>query len=81
MKRLGLRREQRFRYYDPDSDFLLLATKRGIPPKIVWLENCNDKRFEVEGVIRRNALRTAETRTVITACAYPSFALDFSWRE
>jgi predicted nuclease of predicted toxin-antitoxin system len=43
-----------------DSDFLGLAEKRGTPPKIVRLENCNYRTSQVEGLLRRNAVRIAD---------------------
>ena len=52
-----------------DSDFLNLAEQRGAPPKVVRLENCNYRTKQVEGLLRRNAVRIAEldrsTRSVL----------------
>jgi predicted nuclease of predicted toxin-antitoxin system len=52
-----------------DSDFLDLAERRGAPPKIVRLENCNYRTALVESLIRQNAVRIAElersARTVL----------------
>jgi len=43
-----------------DSDFLELAAERGAPPGVVRLENCNYRTSQVEGLLRRNAVRIAE---------------------
>jgi predicted nuclease of predicted toxin-antitoxin system len=43
-----------------DSDFIDLAEKRGAPPKVVRLENCNYKTSVVEALLRRNAVRIAD---------------------
>jgi predicted nuclease of predicted toxin-antitoxin system len=43
-----------------DSDFLDLAERRGAPPKVVRLENCNYGTSLVERLIRQNAVRIAE---------------------
>lgn len=43
-----------------DSDFLRLAEERGVPPKLVRLENCNYKTSRIEELLRRNAVRIAE---------------------
>jgi predicted nuclease of predicted toxin-antitoxin system len=43
-----------------DSDFLDLAERRGAPPKVVRLENCNYRTSLVESLIRQNAVRIAE---------------------
>ena len=43
-----------------DSDFIDIAQRRGVPPGIVRLENCNYKTARVEEVIRRNAVRITD---------------------
>jgi predicted nuclease of predicted toxin-antitoxin system len=43
-----------------DSDFFQIAEKRGAPPKLVRLDNCNYKTARVEELLRRNAVRIAE---------------------
>lgn len=43
-----------------DGDFVELAERRGAPPKVVRLENCNYRTPQVEDLIRRNAVRIAE---------------------
>jgi predicted nuclease of predicted toxin-antitoxin system len=43
-----------------DSDFLEIAERRGVPPGIVRLENCNYKTARVEEVLRRNAVRITD---------------------
>ncbi len=43
-----------------DSDFFDLGKSRGAPPKLVRLENCNDRTSRVEDLLRRNAVRLAE---------------------
>jgi predicted nuclease of predicted toxin-antitoxin system len=43
-----------------DSDFIEIAERRGVPPGIVRLENCNYKTARVEEVIRRNAVRITD---------------------
>jgi len=43
-----------------DADFLDLATARGAPPKVVRLENCNDRTSRVEEILRRHAILIAE---------------------
>ncbi|MFN0103675.1 MAG: DUF5615 family PIN-like protein [Bryobacteraceae bacterium] len=40
-----------------DSDFLDLAERYGVPPKVVRLENCNYPTARVESLLRRNAIR------------------------
>lgn len=44
-----------------DSDFIEIAQRRGVPPGIVRLENCNYKTARVEELIRRNAVRITDT--------------------
>jgi predicted nuclease of predicted toxin-antitoxin system len=65
----GLRRDERVWEYarsngfvivTADSEFLDLAERRGAPPKVVRLENCNYRTSLVESLIRQNALRIAE---------------------
>jgi predicted nuclease of predicted toxin-antitoxin system len=46
-----------------DADFLSLAQKRGAPPKVVRLENCNYRTARVEDLIRQHALRITELET------------------
>ena len=43
-----------------DSDFLDLARSRGVPPKVVRLENCNYRTSRVEDLLRRHAILTTE---------------------
>jgi predicted nuclease of predicted toxin-antitoxin system len=43
-----------------DGDFVRMAEKRGAPPHVVRLENCNYKTTIVTGVLRNNAIRIAE---------------------
>ena len=43
-----------------DSGFLELAEKRGAPPRVIRLENCNYRTSQVENLLRRNAVRIAE---------------------
>jgi predicted nuclease of predicted toxin-antitoxin system len=43
-----------------DSDFIDLAERRGVPPGVVRLSNCNYKTARVEELIRRNAVRITE---------------------
>ncbi len=43
-----------------DSDFIEIADRRGVPPGIVRLENCNYKTARVEEVLRRNAVRITD---------------------
>ncbi len=43
-----------------DADFLNLAADRGVPPKVVHLENCNYKTNQVERLLRRNAILIVE---------------------
>ena len=43
-----------------DADFLGLAEKRGAPPKVVRLDNCNYSTPRVEVLLRRNAVRISE---------------------
>ena len=43
-----------------DSDFLGLARSRGVPPKVVRLENCNYRTAQVEDLLRRHAILIAE---------------------
>jgi predicted nuclease of predicted toxin-antitoxin system len=43
-----------------DSDFILIAERRGVPPGVVRLENCNYRTARVEEVIRRNAVRITD---------------------
>jgi predicted nuclease of predicted toxin-antitoxin system len=43
-----------------DSDFLGLAEARGVPPRVVHLENCNYRTRMVESLLRRHAIRIAE---------------------
>jgi predicted nuclease of predicted toxin-antitoxin system len=43
-----------------DSDFIEIAERRGVPPGVVRLENCNYKTARVEEVIRRNAVRITD---------------------
>jgi predicted nuclease of predicted toxin-antitoxin system len=43
-----------------DSDFLDLARSRGVPPKVVRLENCNYRTSQVEELLRRHAILIAE---------------------
>jgi predicted nuclease of predicted toxin-antitoxin system len=53
-----------------DSDFLELAESRGMPPTVVYLENCDYRTSQVESVLRRHAVRIAaleqSSRTVLT---------------
>jgi predicted nuclease of predicted toxin-antitoxin system len=52
------------------SDFLDLAKSRGVPPKIVHLENCDYRTSQVENILRRYAVRIAgleqSSRTTLT---------------
>ena len=43
-----------------DSDFIEIACRRGVPPGVVRLEDCNYKTAQVEEVIRQNALRITD---------------------
>jgi predicted nuclease of predicted toxin-antitoxin system len=43
-----------------DADFLDLAEKRGVPPKVVRLDKCNYRTSVVERLIRQNAVRIAQ---------------------
>lgn len=43
-----------------DADFVHLSKKRGAPPKVVRLENCNYKTALVEELLRSNAIRITE---------------------
>ena len=43
-----------------DSDFILIAERRGVPPGVVHLENCNYRTARVEELIRRNAVRITD---------------------
>jgi len=43
-----------------DADFLDLAYSRGVPPKVVRLENCNYRTARVEILLRRHAIWIAE---------------------
>jgi predicted nuclease of predicted toxin-antitoxin system len=43
-----------------DSDFIRIAERRGVPPGVVRLENCNYKTGRVEDIIRRNAVRITD---------------------
>jgi len=43
-----------------DSDFLELARSRGVPPKVIRLENCNYRTSQIEEVLRRHAILIAE---------------------
>ena len=43
-----------------DSDFLELAKSRGVPPKVIRLENCNYRTSQIEEVLRRHAILIAE---------------------
>ncbi len=43
-----------------DSDFLDLAKSKGAPPKIVHIERCTYRTAQVEGILRRHALRIVE---------------------
>lgn len=53
-------KEHGFVIVTADSDFLELAEKRGAPPKVVRIDNCNYKTRQVEDLLRRNAVRIAE---------------------
>ena len=39
-----------------DSDFLDIAKRRGAPPKVIHLQNCDYRTSEVESVLRRHAV-------------------------
>jgi predicted nuclease of predicted toxin-antitoxin system len=43
-----------------NSDFIDIAERRGVPPGVVRLENCNYKTGRVEDIIRRNAVRITD---------------------
>jgi predicted nuclease of predicted toxin-antitoxin system len=43
-----------------DSDFVEIADRRGVPPGVVRLENCNYRTARVEELIRRNAVRITD---------------------
>jgi predicted nuclease of predicted toxin-antitoxin system len=43
-----------------DSDFVQIAERRGVPPGVVRLENCNYRTARVEELIRRNAVRITD---------------------
>jgi predicted nuclease of predicted toxin-antitoxin system len=43
-----------------DSDFIAIANRRGVPPGVVRLANCNYKTARVEELIRRNAVRITD---------------------
>jgi predicted nuclease of predicted toxin-antitoxin system len=43
-----------------DSDFAVLATKRGWPPKVIHLEECDFPLRIIEDLLRQNAVRIAE---------------------
>jgi hypothetical protein len=43
-----------------DFDFLNLARRRGVPPKVVRLQNCNYRTAKVEDLLRRHAIRISE---------------------
>ena len=43
-----------------DSDFLDIAKDRGVPPKVVHLENCDYRTSQVESLLRRHAILIAE---------------------
>jgi predicted nuclease of predicted toxin-antitoxin system len=53
-------RANKFTIVTADSDFLHLARTRGVPPKIVRLENCNYRTARVEDLLRGNAIRISE---------------------
>lgn len=42
-----------------DSDFLELAARRGAPPRVVRLENCNYRTSQAETLLRRHAILIA----------------------
>ena len=43
-----------------DSDFLNIVARRGPPPQVVRLENCNYRTAQVEELLRRNVLRLVD---------------------
>jgi predicted nuclease of predicted toxin-antitoxin system len=43
-----------------DKDFVRLSEKRGSPPKVVRLENCNYTTSVVEDLLRKNAIRISD---------------------
>lgn len=53
-------REHGFAVVSADSDFLDLAARRGRPPAVIHLANCNYRTRLVEDLLRRNSLRIAE---------------------
>lgn len=43
-----------------DADFIQLSRERGYPPKVVRIEKCTFRTAEVEGLIRRHAIKLSE---------------------
>jgi predicted nuclease of predicted toxin-antitoxin system len=60
-----------------DSDFLGLCRLRGTPPKVIWLENCNDRTSRAEALFATARDSDCRVRTIGTRHSdYPKHALN-----
>lgn len=53
-------RDNGFVIVTADADFLSLAREQGMPPQVIWLENCNYRTAGVEELLRTSAVRITE---------------------